>query len=135
DFRSEECIELLKQADIVVTNPPFSLFREYVGQLMKYEKKFLIIGTTNAITYKEVFNLIRENKMWLGYGFESGNAYFKTPYDNNYASGVYDVDSGLVKFRNVAWFTNLEHQKRHEDLILFKQYSTGEYPTYDNYDA
>jgi hypothetical protein len=135
DFRSEESVELLKQADIVVTNPPFSLFREYVAQLIKYEKKFLIVGTANAITYKEVFNLIKENKIWLGYGFERGNAFFKTPYGNNYADGVYDPNTGLVKFRNVAWFTNLEHQKRHEELILFKHYSPEEYPTYDNYDA
>lgn len=135
DFRSEEAIELLKQADIVVTNPPFSLFREYVAQLIKYEKKFLIIGTANAISYKEVFNLIKENKIWLGYGFERGDAFFKTPFGSNYGEGVYDSNTGLVKFRNVAWFTNLEHQKRHEKLILFKQYNAEEYPTYDNYDA
>ncbi|MDQ6785567.1 MAG: adenine-specific methyltransferase EcoRI family protein [Acidobacteriota bacterium] len=135
DFRSEESVELLKQADIVVTNPPFSLFREYVGQLMKYEKKFLIVGTANAITYKEIFNLIKENKIWLGYGFERGDAFFKTPFGSNYGEGVYDPNTGLVKFRNVAWFTNLEHQKRHEKLILFKPYNSEEYPTYDNYDA
>lgn len=135
DFRSVECIELLKQADIVVTNPPFSLFREYVEQLIKYEKKFLIIGTTNGISYKEIFNLIKDNKIWLGNGFEHGNAYFKTPYGENYASGVYNPETGLVKFRNVAWFTNLEHQKRHETLILFRNYNPEEHPQYDNYDA
>lgn len=135
DFRSDESIELLKQSDIVVTNPPFSLFREYVDQLIKYEKKFLIIGHMNALHYQEIFKLIKENKIWLGNGFEGGNAYFKTPYDTDYASGVYDADTGLVKFRNVTWFTNLEHQKRHEEIILFKQYSPEEYPKYDNYDA
>jgi len=135
DFRSEECIKLLKQADIVVTNPPFSLFREYVDQLVQHKKKFLIIGTTNGITYKEIFNLIKQNKIWLGYGFDSGNAYFGTPYGDKYARGVYDPKTNLVKFRNVTWFTNLEHQKRHEELILFCDYSPERYPTYDNYDA
>lgn len=135
DFRSEECIALLKQADIVVTNPPFSLFREYVQQLIEYDKKFLIIGSQNAITYKEIFSLIRENKIWLGNGFENGNAFFKTPSGKEYASGVYDPDTGLVKFRNVAWFTNMEHEKRHEMLILFNKYTPGFYPTYDNYEA
>jgi Adenine-specific methyltransferase EcoRI len=135
DFRSDECIELLKQADIVVTNPPFSLFREYVEQLIKYDKKFVIVGTTNGISYKEIFNLVKENKIWLGNGFEHGNAYFKTPYGENYASGVYNPETGLVKFRNVAWFTNLEHEKRHEELILFKPYNETEYPKYDNYEA
>ena len=135
DFRSEESVELLKQADIVVTNPPFSLFREYVALLDKYEKKFLIVGTMFAITYKEVFKLIKENKIWLGYGFEQGNAYFKIAHDNDYANGVYDANTGLVKFRNVAWFTNLEHKKRHEELILYKRYTPEEYPKYDNYDA
>ncbi|MCY3988027.1 MAG: adenine-specific methyltransferase EcoRI family protein [Gammaproteobacteria bacterium] len=136
DFRSEETIELLKQADIVVTNPPFSLFREYVGQLMEHEKKFLIIGSKNAITYKEIFPLIKNNKMWLGHGFKNGNAYFKASDNDSYADKSYfDKATGLVKFRNVGWFTNLDHKKRHEDLILYKRYSPEEYPTYDNYDA
>ncbi len=135
DFRSEECIALLKQADIVVTNPPFSLFREYVQQLIEHDKKFLIIGSQNAITYKDIFNFIKENKIWLGNGFENGNAYFETPPGKEYASGVYDPETGLVKFRNVAWFTNLEHKKRHEELILFNSYSATKYPSYDNYDA
>lgn len=137
DFRSKECIELLKRADIVVTNPPFSLFREYVAQLFEYNKKFIIIGSLNAITYKEIFKLIKDNKLWLGYGFNGGNAYFKTPYPKEFADGVYDKETGLVKFRNVAWFTNLEIQKRHEDLILYKTYKGNEkdYPKYDNYDA
>jgi hypothetical protein len=135
DFRSNECIELLKQADIVVTNPPFSLFREYVAQLINYKKKFIIIGSQNAITYKEIFDLIKGNKIWLGHGFENGNAFFRTPSGESYASGVYDPETGLVKFRNVAWFTNLDLQKRHEELILFNKYAQEEYPTYDNYDA
>ncbi len=137
DFRSKECIELLKQADIVVTNPPFSLFREYVAQLMAYNKKFLIIGNQNAITYKEIFPLIKENKLWLGYGFQNGNAYFKVSKEasTNYANGVYDATTGLVKFRNCCWFTNLEHSKRHEEMILYKRYNPEDYPKYDNYDA
>lgn len=135
DFKSDECIEILKEADIVVTNPPFSLFREYVMQLMEYKKKFLIIGPKNAITYKEIFTLIKDNKLWLGYGFASGNAYFKTPHYKDFASGVYDEKTGLVKFRNVAWFTNLDTTKRHEELALFKKYMLDEYPKYDNYDA
>ena len=136
DFRSPETIELLKQADIVVTNPPFSLFRQYVAQLMKHDKKFLIIGSKNAITYKEIFTLIKENRMWLGYGFSNGNAYFKVADVEPYESKSYfDKATGLVKFRNVGWFTNLDHKKRHEELILYKRYSPEECPAYDNYDA
>lgn len=135
DFRSAECIELLKQADIVVTNPPFSLFREYVAQLIEFDKKFVIIGSYNAITYKDIFKIIKENKLWLGYGFSNGNAFFKTPHTKEFANGVYNEETGLVKFRNVTWFTNLDIQKRHEDLILYKKYSPEEFPKYDNYDA
>lgn len=137
DFRSKECIELLKQADIVVTNPPFSLFREYVAQLVEYDKKFVIIGNKNAITYKEVFQLIKDNKLWLGNGFSNGNAFFAIPETarTDYASGVYDEKKNLVKFRNIGWFTNLDYPKRHEDLILYKNYSPQEFPKYDNYDA
>lgn len=135
DFRSAECVELLKQADIVVTNPPFSLFREYVAQLIEFDKKFVIIGSFNAITYKEIFKIIKENKIWLGYGFSNGNAYFETPHTKEFANGVYNEETGLVKFRNVTWFTNLDIQKRHEDLILYKKYSPEEFPKYDNYDA
>ena len=137
DFRSTECIEFLKQADIVVTNPPFSLFREYVAQLVQYGKKFLIVGSQNAVTYKEIFPLIKDNSMWIGYGFVAGNAYFAVQSSdmNEYAEGVYDEKTGLVKFRNVTWFTNLDHKKRHDELILYKRYSPEEYPTYDNYDA
>ena len=135
DFRSEECIELLKQADIVVTNPPFSLFREYVAQLIEYDKNFIIIGNRNAITYKEIFPLIKNNQMWLGNGFQAGNAYFATPVRKIYAEGVYDKETGLVKFRNCCWFTNLDIAKRHEELILYQTYNPADYPQYDNYDA
>jgi hypothetical protein len=137
DFRSEECVELLKEADIVVTNPPFSLFRQYVAQLVEHNKKFLIIGSKNAITYKEIFKLIQDNKLWLGYGFAGGNAYFRTPYEDNdaYATGVYNPETGLVKFRNVGWFTNMDFEERHEELVLYKKYNPEAYPKYDNYDA
>lgn len=136
DFRSPECIELLKEADIVVTNPPFSLFRGYMAQLMEYNKKFLIIGSKNAITYKEIFKFIKDNKMWFGYGFANGNAYFQTPYLNDsYADGVYNPETGLVKFRNVGWLTNLDYEERHENLVLYKKYTPEEYPKYDTYDA
>lgn len=136
DFRSKECIELLKQADIVVTNPPFSLFREYVAQLMEYEKKFVIIGNYNAITYKEIFPLLKANQLWLGNGFSGGNAYFKIiDSERTFANGVYNEDTKLVKFRNCCWYTNLDIQKRHEELILYKRYTPEDYPKYDNYDA
>lgn len=137
DFRSRECIELLKEADIVVTNPPFSLFREYVAQLIEYGKKFLIIGPYNAITYKEIFPLIKNNQIWLGYGFQAGNAFFRIPNGDGkgYVTGVFDEKTNLVKFRNCTWFTNLDHKKRHEELILYRTYSPEEYPKYDNYDA
>lgn len=137
DFRSEESIDLLKQSDIVVTNPPFSLFREYVSQLIEYDKKFIIVGSKNAITYKEIFNLFKENKIWLGNSFAAGNAYFKIPPENarDFAAGVYDKTTGLVKFRNVGWFTNLDIAKRHEEMILFRTYNDQDYPRYVNYDA
>lgn len=121
DFRSPECTEILKEADIIVTNPPFSLFREYVAQLMECDKKFLIIGNMNAITYKEIFKLIRDNKIWLG--VNNGLKKYGTP------------DGSIVSMGNTIWFTNLEHQKRHEELILYKTYSPEKYPKYDNYDA
>ena len=137
DFRSPECIKLLKEADIVVTNPPFSLFRVYLAQLMKYEKQFIIIGSKNAITYKEVFKLLKENKIWLGNDFPNGNAFFRIPgeYSREWAKGVYDPETGLVKFRNVGWYTNLDTSKRHESITLYKRYTPEEYPRYDNYDA
>ena len=136
DFRSKECIELLKQADIVVTNPPFSLFREYVAQLMEYDKKFLIIGTQNAIHYKEIFPLIKEKKLWLGYS--AGDMSFKVPSDYEPRETRYWQDESGQKWRsmgNVCWFTNLDHKKRHEMMILYKNYTPEYYPKYDNLDA
>ena len=133
DFRSRECIELLKEADIVVTNPPFSLFREYVAQLIEYDKKFLIIGHQNAITYKEIFPLIMNNKMWLGYGFKGGAGHFISHYEDTATAG--DHREGMIRVSGVTWFTNLEIKKRHEDIILYKHYSPKEYPQYINYDA
>lgn len=133
DFRSQECIELLKQADIVVTNPPFSLFREYVVQLIKYDKKFIIIGHQNAITYKEIFPLIKENKIWLGFGFKGGAGHFISKYEDVATAG--DHKAGMIRVSGVTWFTNLDISKRHEDLILYKKYTPEEYPEYDNYRA
>ena len=134
DFRSEESIELLKQADIVITNPPFSLFREYVSQLIEYDKKFIIVGHQNAITYKEIFKLIKENKLWLGYGFKGGAAHFINKHYEDYATAGDHVD-GMIRVSGVVWFTNLDINKRHEDLILYKQYTRDEYMRYENYDA
>ncbi len=133
DFRSEECIALLKQADIVVTNPPFSLFREYLGQLMEYGKQFLIIGHQNAIHYKEVFPLIRDGKIWLGYGFKGGAGHFISKYKDVAVAG--DHREGMIRVSGVTWFTNLDIPKRHEEIILYKRYTPEEYPEYDNYEA
>lgn len=136
DFRSAECVELLKEADIVVTNPPFSLFREYVAQLVQYDKKFLIVGNQNAITYKECFKLIKDNQLWLG-SCLSFSA-FKVPADYEEKSTRFWIDETGQKWRsmgNVCWFTNLDNTKRHEVLDLYKTYSPEEYPKYDNYDA
>ena len=144
DFRSQECIELLKQADIVVTNPPFSLFREYIAQLVEYGKKFVVIGSMNAITYKEVFPLIKSDRLWLGHGPAGKDMLFDVPEDyarelvrNKKEGSAYRLVDGVIKGRlgNAVWFTNLDHRKRHEDLILYKKYSPDEYPKYDNYDA
>ncbi len=134
DFRSAESIELLKQADIVVTNPPFSLFREYVAQLIEYNKKFLIIGHQNAIAYKGIFKLIKENKIWLGYGFKGGAAHFINKHYEDYATAG-DHKEGMIRVSGVVWFTNLDINKRHEELILYKEYTPEEYPKYDNYNA
>jgi len=120
DFRSDECIELLKQADIVITNPPFSLFREYVAQLIEYDKKFVILGNINTISYKESFELIKDNKLWLGYNTVR---YFNRP------------DGSLYETARTFWYTNLDIAKRHEDLILYKKYNSNEYPKYENYNA
>jgi len=133
DFRNAESIELLKQADIVVTNPPFSLFREYVTQLFEYDKKFLIIGHQNAITYKEIFPLIKENKMWLGYGFKRNMAHFLSRYEDIAAD--LDHQAGMIRVSGIQWFTNLDTTKRHEELILYISYDPAKYPTYDNFDA
>ena len=138
DFRSAECIELLKEADIVVTNPPFSLFREYVAQLIEYDKKFIIIGNVNSITYKEIFKLIKENKLWLGVSIHSGDREFQVPKDYPLNAAGYRVDNQGNKFirvKGVRWFTNLDYPQRHEDLILYKTYNEQDYPKYDNYDA
>jgi len=138
DFRSEECIELLKEADIVVTNPPFSLFREYLTQLVEYNKKFLIIGNVNSITYKECFKLIKDNKMWLGASIHSGDREFRVPdnYPLNAASSRIDSDGyKYIRVKGVRWFTNLDYEERHENLVLYKKYTPEEYPKYDNYDA
>ena len=138
DFRSQECIELLKQADIVVTNPPFSLFREYVAQLVEYDKKFLIIGNINVVTYKEVFPLIRDNKMWLGPSITSGDRKFNVPEDyplNAAGCGIDSDGKRYIRVKGVRWFTNLDHNKRHEELDLVCRYTSEEYPKYDNYNA
>ncbi|MDD4855374.1 MAG: adenine-specific methyltransferase EcoRI family protein [Sulfuricurvum sp.] len=134
DFRSDECIEILEEADIVVTNPPFSLFREYVAQLIEYDKKFVIIGHQNSITYKEIFKLIKDNKIWLGYGFSGGAAHFINKYYVDYATAG-DHKEGMIRVSGVTWFTNLEIKKRHEDLKLYQTYNEIDYPKYDNYDA
>ncbi len=136
DFRSAESIKLLEQADIVVTNPPFSLFREYVAQLIKNEKKFIIVGNQNAISYNDIFSLIRDNKLWLGYN--NGDMKFRVPDSYEPRETRFWIDETGQKWRsmgNACWFTNLDLPKRHEDLILYKTYKPEDYPTYDNYDA
>ena len=139
DFRSSECIEYLKEADIVITNPPFSLFREYVAQLMEYNKKFIIIGNQNAITYKEIFPLIKNNQLWMGVSMNGSNRWFSAP--DNYevkenAAGFKVVNGKKMFFVNgVAWFTNIENKRRNEELDLYKTYSEKEFPKYDNYNA
>lgn len=134
DFRSPECIEILKEADIVVTNPPFSLFREYVAQLYEYDKKFVIVANQNAITYREIFKFIKDNRLWLGYGFTGGAAHFINKHYKDYAT-AWNHREGMIRVSGVTWFTNLEIKKRHEDLILYKTYNEAEYPRYDNYNA
>lgn len=137
DFRSEECIELLKEADIVVTNPPFSLFREYVAQLIEYNKKFLIIGNQNAITFKEIFPLLMDNKMWLGVSMNGSNRYFQVPdyYPLTESTGKIENGKKYAFVKGVRWFTNLENKLRNEKMILYKKYNKEEYPKYVNYDA
>lgn len=138
DFRSEECIEFLKEADVVVTNPPFSLFREYVKQLMDYGKKFIIIGNQNAITYKEIFPYIKNNELWLGVSMNGANRWFYAPdnYEVKENAAGYKVEDGRKMFfvNGVVWFTNISNEKRNKKLDLFRRYS-NEYPKYDDYDA
>lgn len=136
DFRSQECIDILKGADIVVTNPPFSLFTEYVAQLDNFDKKFIIIGNQNAITYKDVFPIIKRNRMWLGYGFKRNMAHFIAPHYEDTATDA-DHREGMIRVSGVVWYTNLDHNKRHEEIILVQRYHGNEaaYPRYDNYDA
>ena len=135
DFRSEECIEYLKQADVVVTNPPFSLFRQYVKQLMDYGKKFIVIGNMNAITYKEIFPYIKNNQLWMGCSLNGTKCSFGVPESYN-GNNVY-IDDGkrMGKVNNACWFTNIENKRRNEKLELYKRYSFEDYPKYDNYDA
>jgi len=134
DFRSDECVELLKQSDIVVTNPPFSLFREYISQLIKYDKKFIILGNTNAITYKDFFKLIKENKVWLGYN--NGAKTYLVPNDYTQNNTFIGEDGKkYAKMGNTSWYTNFDTNKRHEPLTLYRKYNTKEYPQYDNYEA
>jgi hypothetical protein len=146
DFRSDEVTKLRNEADVIITNPPFSLFREFLGWIVEGEKQFSIIGNMNAITYREVFPLIKDNMMWLGNGFQAGNAYFSSPVSKDYASGVFDEATGLLKFRNVIWMTNIEHGRRHQPLPLMtmednikfskhKELKGFKYQEYDNYDA
>ena len=138
DFRDPECIELLREADIVVTNPPFSLFREYIAQLMEYGKKFLIIGNVNAITYKEVFPLIKNNQLWFGPSITSGDRKFYVPENyplNASGCGVDKDGRRFIRVKGVRWFTNLDHKKRHEEIDLVRHYTAEEYPTYENYKA
>lgn len=146
DFRGSEVTALRDEADIIITNPPFSLFREFLSWITEADKKFVLIGNMNAITYKEVFPLIKDDKMWLGNGFHAGNAYFAAPASRDYADGVFDESTGLVKFRNVVWFTNIDHGRRHQPLPLMtemdnikfskhKEIKGKGYPKYDNYDA
>jgi len=139
DFRSKECVELLKKVDIVVTNPPFSLFREYIAQLIEYKKKFLIIGSLNAITYKEVFRLIKDDKMWLGISMDGRNKWFQVPDDYpiniNVANSKIENGKKYLFVKGCIWFTNLDNEKRHGEIALYKKYNKKEYPKYDNYNA
>ena len=138
DFRSEECLELLREADIVVTNPPFSLFREYVAKLIEYEKKFVIIGNVNAISYKDIFQLIKNNQIWLGASIHSGDREFRVPdiYPLD-ASGCRVDEDGTkyIRVKGVRWFTNMDYQQRHDELVLFERYNSEKYPNYENYNA
>ena len=140
DFRSPECIEFLKEADVVVTNPPHSLLREYIAQLIEYDKKFVVLGNINAVTYKEIFPLIMQNKMWLGVSIHSGDRKFYVP--ENYpleaaGCGIDEDGKRFIRVKGVRWFTNLEHHRRNEKMTLWRRYydDPSMYPKYDNYDA
>jgi len=138
DFRSHECIEILKEADVIITNPPFSLFRDFISQLDEYDKKFIIIGNVNAITYRETFKLIKENRLWLGASIHSGDREFRVPDDYPLTAASSRIDENGNKFirvKGVRWFTNLDYKERYEDLILYKSYTPEEYPKYENFDA
>lgn len=138
DFRSDESVQLLKESDVVVTNPPFSLFREYIGQLVEYNKDFIVLGNMNAVSYKEIFPLIRDNKLWYGNSIHSGDRWFRVPDDyplEASSSRIDDDGNKFVKVKGVRWFTNIDTPQRHEELILWKNYSPEEFPQYDNYDA
>ena len=146
DFRSDEVIKLRNEADIIISNPPFSLFREFMAWIMNSQKQFIVIGNINATTYKEIFPLIMDNKIWLGNGFQKGNAYFATPFGADYDDGVYDAKTGLVKFRNCCWLTNIDHGRRHQKLHLMtmadnlkyskhREIKNKPYQKYDNYNA
>lgn len=138
DFRSRECVDLLKLADVVITNPPFSLFREYVAQLVAHDKQFIIIGNVNSITYKEIFSLIKNNKLWLGESIHSGDREFRVPDHYPLEAAGFRIDDNGVKYirvKGVRWFTNMDVPQRHEQMTLYKKYSPAEYPKYDNYDA
>ena len=138
DFRSDECVALLKECDVVIGNPPFSLFREYVAQIMKHKKKMIIVGNVNAVTFKEIFPLIKANKLWFGPSLSGRNPEFQVPDDyeiTTKASRVDDKGNKFVRVTGIRWFTNMKHNKRNEKLIMYKNYSAAEYPKYDNYDA
>lgn len=138
DFRSQECIDLLKEADIVVTNPPFSLFREFIAQLIEYNKSFLVIGNVNALTYKEIFPLIKNDQLWLGNSIHSGDREFRVPDNYPLDAANFRVDNNGIKYirvKGVRWYTNIDYKERHEKIILYKTYSDDEYPQYDNYNA
>jgi hypothetical protein len=144
DFKSDEIKKLRDEVDIIITNPPFSLFREFITWIIERKKQFVIIGSMNSITYKEIFPLIKDNKMWLGNGFKAGNAFFSIKHSSNYKEGVYNIETGLVKFRNCIWYTNIDHGRRHnflklmsyENNVRFNKKMKGiKYQKYDNYDA
>lgn len=138
DFRSDECLALMDEADIVITNPPFSMFREFVATLIDHDKKFIILGNVNAITYKEIFPLFVENKIWIGASIHSGDRAFYVPDDYPLTAAGCGIDESgrkYVRVKGVRWFTNLDIKQRHESLILVKRYSSDLYPKYDNYNA